>query len=106
MCCSGNSWKIPKYTKLICSQYTLLTNINLFASTSVKSGKLIIGLVSIIARLVFVFCSALATGHCNVFQNIFGNENILEFCGPNFQTMLFIVTMVQIKKYIFKTTVF
>ena len=106
MCCSGNSWKIPKYMKLICSQYTLLANINLFASTSVKSGKLIIGLVCIIARLVFLFCFALATGHCNVFQNIFGNENTLEFCGPNFQTMLFLVTMAQIKKIYLKPPFF
>ena len=115
VCCSGNSWKILKYTKLICSQYTILTNTNISFCIEflIKSGKLILGILwkslqrltvsaeqntktrRAITRLVFVFCSALTTGRCNVFQHIFGNENKSEFYGPNFQTMLFLVTMVQ-----------
>ena len=59
-----------------------------------------------ITRLVFVFCSALTTGRCNVFQHIFGNENKSEFYGPNFQTMLFLVTMVQALKIYLKPSFF
>ena len=43
-------------------------------------------------------CSALTTGRCSPFQDIFGNQKNLEFCGPNFQTMLFLATMVSLIK--------
>ena len=60
-----------------------------------ESAPLIIDVVFIVARLVFVFCCALTTGRCNVFKNIFGNQKKSEFCSPNFQTMLFLVTMIR-----------
>ena len=45
------------------------------------------------ARLAFVFCCALTMGRCNIFQHIFGNQKELEFYGPYFQIMLFLVIM-------------
>ena len=75
--CSGNSWKILIYTKLIFSQYNIFTNTIISFSnpfSDLESGTLIIGLVCIVARLVFVFCCALTTGCRNVLQYNFGNK--------------------------------
>ena len=52
-------------------------------------------IVCVLARLAFVFCCALTTGGCYAFQHIFGNEKKSEFCGPYFQAMLFLVTMLK-----------
>ena len=85
MCCSVNSWKILIYTKLICNQYTILTNTDVSSNIEVNQiRKLIIDLVCIITSLVFAFCYALTMGRCNVFQYIFGNEIKSEFYGPSF----------------------
>ena len=51
--------------------------------------------VCVAARLIFLFCCALTTGRCSAFQHIFINWKKLEFYGPCFQTMLFLVTMVK-----------
>ena len=72
----------------------------------IKSGKLLIGLVSIKTGLVFVFRSVLTMSCCNVFHHIFENENKSELYGPNFQTMLFLVTMVQVTKIYLKPPFF
>ena len=49
----------------------------------------------VVVRLVFVFCCALTTGHCNAFQHIFVNEKKSDFYVSYFQTMIFLVTMVE-----------
>ena len=51
--------------------------------------------VCVAAHLVFMFCCGLTTGHCNAFQHNFVNEKKSEFYGPCFQTMLFLVTMME-----------
>ena len=43
--------------------------------------------------LVFIFFCALNTGRCNGFQHIFENQKKSEFYSPNYQAMLFLVTM-------------
>ena len=45
-------------------------------------------------------------GRCNVFHHIFENEKKSELYGPNFQTMLFLVTMVQVIKICLKPPFF
>ena len=52
--------------------------------------------VCVAARLVFVFCCALTTGHCNAFQHFFVNYKKLEFYGPYFQTISFHAAMIQV----------
>ena len=68
---------------------------DLFSIIAKKVNQIRNNVVCVVARLVFVFCCALTTGRCNAFQHIFGNKKKSEFYGPYFQTMLFLVTMLE-----------
>ena len=50
---------------------TFITNINIsfFNLSQIRNN-----VVCVVAGLVFMFCCALATGHCNAFQHIFVNQ--------------------------------
>ena len=68
---------------------------DLFSIMAKEINEIRNNVVCVAARLVFVNCCALTTGHCNGFQHIFVNYKKLEFYGPYFQTMLFLVTMIK-----------
>ena len=57
-----------------------------------KVNQISNNVISVVTRYVFIFCCALTTGRCNVFQHIFKNQRKLDFHGPNFQTV-FLVTI-------------
>ena len=76
---------------------------DLFSIIAKKVNQIRNNVVCVVACLIFVFCCALTTGRCNAFQHIFRNKKKSEFYGPYFQTMLFLVTMVNATKiYQFK----
>ena len=54
----------------------------------------------IVARLGFVFCYTLTTGRYNDFQDVFVNQKKSEFYSPQFQNILFFVTMIQKRRMI------
>ena len=104
--CSGKSWKILTTNQFLVSTI-FSTNINisffnlctdLFSIIAKKVNQIRNNVVFVVAHLVFVFCCALITGHCNAFQHIFVNQKKSEFYGPHFQTMLFLGTLIYIIK--------
>ena len=55
-------------------------------------------IVCVVVLNVFVLPCALTTSRCNVFQKNFGNQEESQFYGPNFWTMLFLVTIQKLIK--------
>ena len=69
-------------SKPIFSQYNIFTIMNisffslsfdLFSIIAKEVNEIRNKVVCVVARLVFLFCSALTTGRCNAFQHIFVN---------------------------------
>ena len=54
--------------------------------------------VCVAARHVFVFQCAFTTSRFNVFPTYLRDQKKSEFYGPNFQTFLFLVTTVKLRK--------
>ena len=96
----GNSQKLLTANQFLVSRIVFtIINISFFSlhfdifSIIVKEvNQIRNNVVCVVARLVFLFCCALTTGRCNGFQHIFVNLKEIEFYGPYFQTMLFLVT--------------
>ena len=79
------------FTNLNISFFNL--RFDLFSIIAKKVNQIRNNVVCVVARLVFLFCCALTTCPCNAFQHIFVNQKKSEFYGPNFQTLIFLVTM-------------
>ena len=73
----GNSQKLLKTNQFLVSAI-FFTIMNIFFFSFRFDLFSIIGnnVVCIVARLVFLFCCALTTGHCNAFQHNFEVEEI------------------------------
>lgn len=80
----------------------LLTNIDIFFLNPFSDPLAIIAkevtpvrgnTVCVVARIVFALRCARTTGRCNVFQNIFGNQEKPEFYSSKFQATLFLMTI-------------
>ena len=72
---------------------------DLFSIITKNGSQIKNNIVCVVAHIVFVFCCALTTGRCNVFQHIFVNQMKSKFYGPLFQTVLFLVTMITLFKH-------
>ena len=79
--CLGNSQKQLTTNQFLVSTI-LFTNTNIsffklrfdrFSVIAKKVNQIRYNVVCVVGRLVFVFCCALTTGRCNVFQHIFVN---------------------------------
>ena len=68
---------------------------DLFSIIAKEVNQIRNNVVCVVARLVFLFCCALTTGCCKAFQHNFVIEKKSEFYSPYFQTMLFLVTLMQ-----------
>ena len=92
----GNSQKLLKTNQFLVSTiFFTIINISffnlrfeLFSIIGKVVNQIRNNVVCVVARLVFVFCCALTTGHCNAFQHIFLNWMKSEFYSPYFQTVI------------------
>ena len=91
--CWGNSWKILTTNFYSTHFFTIISSFNLFSGLFWINVKKINKIRNNVVCIIFVYCCALTTGRCNVFQHTFGNQKKSEIYGPYFLAILFLVTM-------------
>ena len=101
--CLGNCQKLLTTNRFLLSAifFTIMNisffnlRFDLFLIITKEVNQIRNNVACVVVRLVFVLCCALTTGHCNAFQHIFVNEKKSDFYVSYFQTMIFLVTMVE-----------
>ena len=102
--CLGNTQKLLTTNQILLSTifFTILNisffnlRFDLFLIITKEVNQIRNKVICVVIRLVFVFCCALTTGLCSVFQHVFVNQKKSEFYGPYLLAVFFLVTMIRL----------